>query len=151
MKLRCAIIDDAQLLFDWRNDIETRKQSRNTDSTSWENHLLWLAKSLKMTTRKLYVAEHKGVLVGTIRSDRNEDGTVELSWTVAPSHRGKGVGKAMVMQFVEQLHPEEKLIAIIRKGNISSEKIAEALGLRQEKLKISETDSGEQSLMLWRS
>lgn len=149
MHLHCATLDDAKLLFAWRNDFETRKQSKNTDEVSWENHILWLTNSLAMNTRKIYLAEHKGVLVGTVRSDKKEDGTVELSWTIAPSHRGKGLGKAMVMQFVKEVHPGEKLIAIIRKGNIPSEKIAQALGLHQTGPDLSETHLEKQPLIIW--
>jgi RimJ/RimL family protein N-acetyltransferase len=150
MNLRCATMDDAQLLLAWRNDAETRHQSGNSEEILWENHIAWLTQSLAMSTRQLYLAEYKGILVGTVRSDTNTDGSVELSWTVAPEQRGKGLGKAMVMQFVKQLHPGAKLIAIIRKGNISSEKIAQALGLHPENPKPSETQLAEQPLMIWR-
>lgn len=150
MHLRRATLDDAHLLFTWRNNLQTRLQSKNTDEIAWENHLSWLTQSLAMHSRKIYLAEHKGVLIGTVRSDKNEDGVVELSWTIAPEHRGKGLGKDMVMQFVKQMHPGEKLMAIIRKGNIPSEKIAEALGLQKEDPAISKNSLEDLSFIIWR-
>ena len=149
MNLRSATIDDAKVLLAWRNDLETRQQSRNHDEVSWDNHIAWLTQFLTMPNHKLYLAEHEGVLVGTVRSYKTEDGTVELSWTVAPAHRGKGLGKMMVMQFVRQVHPGEKLIATIRKGNISSEKIAQALGLHQESPESSEVNLEDHPIMIW--
>lgn len=149
MKLRRATLDDAELLLSWRNDPESRKQSTQKEEISPENHLAWLIKSLSMTDRKLYIAEHNDLPVGTVRSDIHEDGTVELSWSVAPSQRGKGVGKAMVAQFVKEIHPTGKLIAVIRKGNSASEKIAQALGLHQKGAKFPEEDSAEDPLMIW--
>ncbi len=77
----------------------------------------------------LYIAEEEGQAVATIRSDLSCDGVVELSWTVAPAHRGKGVGKKAVLQFVEELHKNKRLRATIKKGNKPSESIALSLGL----------------------
>jgi RimJ/RimL family protein N-acetyltransferase len=148
MDLRQATQDDAQILFLWRNDPETRSHSRNTKEISWENHLSWLKQTLSMTTRKLYLAEHKGELVGSVRSDKNDDGTVELSWIMAPSHRGKGLSKVMVKQFANHYHPKEKLIAVIQKGNLPSEKIAQALGLHPRD--VENQDAG-QLFIVWHS
>lgn len=121
-------MDDAQALFLWRNDPDTRRNSINTEPVAWEGHVAWLTKSLGMPTRKLYVAEVGGTPVGTVRAD-NENGIEELSWTVAPEARGKGFGKMMVLQFVQEKLRGEKIIARIKDGNPASAAIAKALGL----------------------
>jgi RimJ/RimL family protein N-acetyltransferase len=150
LSLRPATLKDAGRMFAWRNDPETRKQSQTEYELSMENHLEWLATSLAMPGRKLYIAEHEGAAVGTVRSDTGEDGTVELSWTVAPEERRKGFGKMMVMQFVKEMHPGAKFLASIRKGNIASEKIAQALGLHAAVPKFPDKEPIEHPLMLWR-
>lgn len=118
MKLRPATIEDAQILFDWRNDPLTRESSISTDPVAWDDHVRWLEASLSNPNRELLVAEIDGVPVGTVRLD---DG-VELSWTVAPSQRGKGIGKQMVSLV------ERGSIARIKRSNVASQRIAGAAG-----------------------
>lgn len=149
MKLRPATLDDAQVLFNWRNDLTTRKQSKHPEEVLWENHILWLTQSLLMSTRKIYMAEQEGALVSVVRSDRDEEGTIELSWTISSSYRGKGLGQSMVIQFVKELHPNEKLRAIVLKGNIPSEKIAEALGLHQNVPHLSKSKEEPEPFRIW--
>lgn len=150
MLLRRARIEDAQLLLSWRNDPETRLQSKSTEEISVEDHIQWLTKILKNSQIKLYIAEVNQIPVGTVRSNRDRDGTLELSWTVAPIHRGKGLGKIMVMQFVQKLHPRQKFIARIRKGNISSENIAKALGLQEDMSVVLKDNGDKHPFTLWR-
>lgn len=150
LSFRPTTLKDAELLLAWRNDPETRRQSRTSDELSLVNHIAWLTTSLAMPSRRLYIAEQDGTPVGTVRSDKREDGTVELSWTVAPRERGKGFGKAMVTQFAREIHPGERLVASIKKGNVASEKIAEALGLQQAEPEFPEEAENDHSMMLWR-
>ena len=151
LHLRPATLEDAETLLVWRNDSETRRNSRTIDEVAWEGHIMWLQKTLSgaIPTRMLYIALHDGTPVGTVRSDKGEDDMVELSWTIAPSARGKGFGKVMVTQFAAEIHPGKKLLASIRKGNIASEKIAQALGLHQAEPEFPD-DADEYPLMLWR-
>ncbi len=138
MNFRPATIEDARMLFDWRNDQQTRANSLTTDEVVWESHLQWLEKSLKNPHRKILIAEKDGVAIGTVRADgllgnpASDGGTVELSWTVAPSERGKGLGREMVVaaaeMFLSQISSGEQLVAKIKMQNTASIKIAEAAG-----------------------
>ncbi len=138
---------DAKILFDWRNDPLTRENSHNTDEVPWENHVAWLEKSLVSPTRTLYIAEAEGVPVGTVRADLH-NGARELSWTVAPEARGKGFGKAMVLQFVREILPGVRLIASVKKGNRASESIARALGLSPGEQEFPD-DTSPNPAILW--
>ena len=148
LHLRPATMDDAKMLFGWRNDPVTREASHNSDEVQWESHMEWLKKSLVSNTRILYIAEADGTPVGTMRADK-ENGEQEMSWTVAPEARGKGVGKQMVLQFVQEVLPGAKIVACIKHGNVASEKIAQALGLSPVKKKFSENTSPNPPI-LWR-
>lgn len=150
MKIRPATLDDSLILLTWRNDPETRQQSIHKEEILLESHIKWLAATLKMESRKLYLAEDQGVLIGSVRSDKNPDGTVELSWTIAPKERGKGYGETMVLLFAKEIHSGEKLMAFIRKGNLASEKIARALGLHPLESKFS-NQLDEPPIIIWRS
>ncbi len=123
LHLRPATLDDAKILFDWRNDSETRKHSGNQKEISWNEHLSWF--NSKPDSRLIYIAEVNGIPVGTIRANENE-----LSWTVAPEARGQNLGKAIVLQFVQEIFKEKNPFAVIEEGHIPSENIAKALGLK---------------------
>ena len=123
--LRPATMDDAQILFDWRNDYETRANSLNTVPVPWEDHCRWLKASLENPRRDLIIAEVEGVPVGTVRIDRGV-GT-EMSWTVSPARRVKGIGKAMVAKAC----PPGEVIAQIKAANLASQRIAEHAGFQK--------------------
>jgi hypothetical protein len=40
--IRKATIDDAPILFNWRNDELTRRLSKNTNVVKWNEHVVWL-------------------------------------------------------------------------------------------------------------
>ena len=149
--LRPVTIKDAELLLGWRNDPETRKQSRNTGEAELVGHIAWLTKSLTIPNHKLYIAEDGGIPVGTVRADEDTDGYTEVSYTVAPSARGKGYGKSMVVQFAEEQLKGKKLKAEIKKGgNEASEGIAKALDLKPTEERPSEDPNDPRPLVMWR-
>lgn len=139
-------MDDAERLFKWRNDPETRKNSRNTEPIDFKKHMEWLRASLENPQRKIYIAEDDGVSVGVVRSDLEGD-LVELSWTIAPEARGRGLGKEMLLQFRKEIIPHAKIRASVRKGNVASEKIAAALGLFPSD---PEKNFGEPPMIAWK-
>ena len=118
---RTVNMDDAELLLAWRNDSLTRKMSRTTDEVAPESHLDWLARSLEDNSRKIYIAEHNDEKVGVVRSDFS-NGIYEISWTIAPDYRGKGMGKAMVEQFIQDI--PGSVCAYIKPNNEASIQIA---------------------------
>ena len=124
--LRPANIQDADLLLEWRNDPETTKASHNTFEVLRDEHISWLSKTLKAPHRKLFIAEEDGVPVGTVRADFSE-GVWELSWTIAPSARGRGVAKRMVALLAQQVH--EPIRAEVKTENIASARVAEHAGM----------------------
>ena len=151
LSLQPVTLTDAELLLAWRNDPETRAQSRNTGEAELAEHIAWLTKSLMMPSRKLYIAEDAGTPVGTVRADDDTDGYTEVSYTVAPTQRGKGYGTRMVVQFRDEQLSGKKLKTEIKKGgNEASEKIAMALGLKPAEERPSEDPNDPRPLVLWR-
>lgn len=122
IQVRPARISDAELLFAWRNDESTRQASINVEPVAWEDHVRWLTASLANRNRRLLIAELEGVPVGTVRIDQGE--RTEISWTVSPGMRGKGVGKAIVSRSL----PHGEVTARIKHDNVASQKIAASAG-----------------------
>ena len=121
---------DIGLLFEWRNDPETRANSRNTGHVNLGEHTQWVRRSLMNPDRKLMIAKDgNGTPVATVRLDRCEDGSFELSWTVAPSQRGRGIGTAAIREFIGLLPRPIHLRAEVKVANLASLKIAERAGM----------------------
>ncbi len=127
--LRVATMEDADLLLAWRNDPTTRAASHNTAEISRSEHLAWLVATLDDPNRRLLIAEHRGVPVGTVRADLSA-GVWELSWTTAPQARGRGLTKQMVALLSRQI--SDPIRAEVKVGNIASARIAEHAGMQLE-------------------
>ena len=113
MKLRPATMVDAELLLEWRNDPLTREKSITTDPVPYDAHVQWLERSIASASRTLLVAEDAGVPVGTVRLDDGDP--PEISYTVAPDHRGKGYAEMLV-----RLAAPDHCEAEVKPGNKAS-------------------------------
>ena len=127
LKLRRATMKDLDILFDWRNNMQTRIASCNTADIKMGEHKRWLSNSIKNINRQLFIAEKDGIPVGTIRADLS-NGVYELSWTVSPDARKQGIGKQMVSSFINRI--KGLIIAEIKEDNIASKRIAEYVGMK---------------------
>jgi len=125
--LRPAEMTDCQTLLDWRNDLETRRNSLTMEVVGLAEHREWLSRALVEPSRQLLIATLSGWDVGTVRIDGFERER-ELSWTVSPDFRGRGLGRKMVCEVVRQLGPP--LRARVRVGNEASKRICRAAGFR---------------------
>lgn len=129
MKLRKATFDDWELLLNWRNDDNTRKNFHNTLEVDENIHKNWLRSVLLNTERPLFIVIENDCPVGMVRADFDRSSLVyELSWTVAPYARGRGIGCKMVMLLMNKLTGCKR--AEIKKDNLSSIKIAEFVGMK---------------------
>lgn len=126
ISLRPATLDDADILLEWRNEAMTRRASHNTAEISREEHLVWLEATLSNSKRKLFIALEESTAVGVMRVDLYES-DCELSWTVAPSARGRGVGKRMVALLASRI--EVPIRAEVKIDNEASKRIAEYAGM----------------------
>jgi len=129
LAFRAADLNDADILFHWKNDPLTRRASLDSREVGWEEHLDWIAGVLRDPKRKIELAffsDKPNELVGVVRFDSGGAET-ELSWTVAPQMRGRGIGKEMVKAAALR-RPGAALIARIKAGNSASEAIAVAAG-----------------------
>lgn len=130
LTLRPAALEDADRLLEWRNDPDTRSASHRSAPVLRDEHLAWLATTLADPDRRLYIAEEDGVPVGSVRADLR-GGCFELSWTMAPSARGRGVAKRVVALLASRI--AEPIWAEVKAGNLASARIAEHAGMRLDR------------------
>jgi RimJ/RimL family protein N-acetyltransferase len=128
LTLRYATLNDASILFDWRNDPVTRSNSINEDQVPWDVHVDWLTRSLSNARRLLFVGlDVLGHPIGTSRLDVNELMT-EISYTVAPAFRQTGLGHALIAETLKHVNGSVK--ATVKQDNHASRRILENAGFQ---------------------
>ncbi|WP_311257707.1 bifunctional UDP-2,4-diacetamido-2,4,6-trideoxy-beta-L-altropyranose hydrolase/GNAT family N-acetyltransferase [Microbacterium sp. WCS2018Hpa-9] len=127
---RPATIDDGQMLFEWRNDATVRLNSRSRGEIDWESHRDWLARSLDDPDRRLLMIESDGMPVATCRWDRRSEDEWEISITVAPESRGRGIAASAVNAAESTLTagPPVRLVAAVHRDNVASRRLFERAG-----------------------
>jgi RimJ/RimL family protein N-acetyltransferase len=129
--LRGLLDRDAAMLLRWRNDPETRRNSIRTEEVSQEEHAKWVQDRILIHTGSVLIADIDNVSVGVVRMDWNDsDDACDLSFTVAPEHRGKGYGFAMVARALEQIRGDVRVTALVKLSNEASRRIFEKLGFQ---------------------
>ncbi|MDF2562789.1 MAG: family N-acetyltransferase [Microbacterium sp.] len=132
LQLRPAAARDAGRLYRWRNDPVVRRQSRSTGPVSWAEHVAWLRASLIRPDRRLYIATWRSP-VGTVRFDALAPGEWEISVTVAPGERGRGLGSQMIDRALTAIASEGRLVkAELRDTNDASRSLFRRSGFVPE-------------------
>jgi RimJ/RimL family protein N-acetyltransferase len=106
-------MDDAGLLHRWANDPDTRRWSFTTDPIPWDVHIAWLEGALREGV--LLIGEDESGPVGSVRFDANG----EMSITVAPERRGRGLARQMLDSAL-QYSPARRVVAYVRPENEAS-------------------------------
>ena len=123
--LRDVLSKDSETLLRWRNDPETRRNSINTTEISPEEHAEWFAKMLGGQSRRNLIADVDGISIGVVRLDWSEHReSCDLSFMVAPEHRGKGYGFAIVEHAVRGMQ-DVRVCAEVKMSNVASRRIFE--------------------------
>ncbi len=102
--LRYATIEDAQDMLRWRNDPATRENSFSKEEIDLPSHIKWLQKKLTMDNCHIFILTDGKRNLGSIRVDVTDD-VGEISYMIAPEHRGRGYGKKLI-ELVEGTVPE---------------------------------------------
>ncbi|GAA1352251.1 bifunctional UDP-2,4-diacetamido-2,4,6-trideoxy-beta-L-altropyranose hydrolase/GNAT family N-acetyltransferase [Falsarthrobacter nasiphocae] len=129
---RRATIDDASVLFDWRNDPSVRAVSREKGELKWDSHVAWLKGTLARADRELWIVRRGGEPVGTLRFDELVPGEWEVSITVAPTSRGRGLAGVFLAEteraFARSRSGEVRLVAEMLEENAASRRLFESNG-----------------------
>lgn len=127
---RRATMEDAEVLFLWRNDLSTREASRSHTEIAWDSHVAWMTATLQRTDRLLLVVEQAGQPIGTVRWDHRSEEGWEASITLAPEARGRRLGIAVLRAGEAALHLPEaaRLLAVIHEDNEASCRLFKSAG-----------------------
>lgn len=123
IKVRKATMADAKPLWEWRNDPVTRAMFRDSEPVPWDQHLTWLTGVLADPERLLLIAESDGTPCATVRFDDQGNNVAEVSVTVAPEFRGRGVGTEALRQATALALQRWRIVLAHVKGeNVASRK-----------------------------
>jgi RimJ/RimL family protein N-acetyltransferase len=121
-------MDDAQRLFAWRDDPETRAASVHTGPLDWDLHVGWLERSLRRDDRVLLIGEIEGAALGVIRFDEVAPGEWEIGIMLDREARGRGVGGRLLRAGLARLGEERSYLARVREENERSRRLFEGAG-----------------------
>lgn len=134
--LKSVKAEDCDILFEWANDPETRKQSFNSNPIAYEDHVKWFDSKLQSPDSRIFILMCDDTPSGTIRLDRISDsGNFLISYSIAPSMRGKGLGKEILRLVIDEAEPGTIFEAYVKPENQASRRCFEALGFTEEKNK----------------
>jgi RimJ/RimL family protein N-acetyltransferase len=100
LTVRPANASDEEDLLRWRNDIESREQSRDSELISTETHNAWFNQILNSPNNYVYIATlSNGTKIGQVRFDRlaGEKSTFEVSISMAPEFRGRNLSVELLL------------------------------------------------------
>ena len=130
-------MEDALVLFQWKNDPETIANSITKRGVTMEEHMNWLQKVTDNPNRQLFIFEVNGEPVGQLRLDI-EGSMAEISYGLAAEYRGKGLGRVLLEQAeakVNELGIEE-LTAEVLSHNVASQKLFKKLGFEEKQQEV---------------
>lgn len=131
LTVRAATFEDAERMFDWRNDPAVRAVSRNAEAFGMADHLAWLRKTLASGMRQLFIGEIGGQPVGVIRFDRLADARREVSLYLDPTYLGLGLGPALLRAGEKAVGGAGGFAATVLPENPASSKLFAAAGYHE--------------------
>tara|TARA_E500000331_G_scaffold319255_1_gene331810 strand:- start:246 stop:698 length:453 start_codon:yes stop_codon:yes gene_type:complete len=127
MKIHNVKEIDSMLIWNWRNDIETRMMSRNSEIIKWEDHKLWLTNKLNDLEDKLYIFKEEQIPIGIVIFSKLNTNKFEISININPELRSKGYGNKLLMLALKKFEKdninEYTIIATIKKINKKSQSL----------------------------
>jgi RimJ/RimL family protein N-acetyltransferase len=134
--MRDVTFQDSEVLLEWRNLIDVRMSSRNSDLIPIETHSKWFNNRLKlMPNQPFWVFENSLGKIGFIRFDFNSTlKHYEISVLINPALRGKGFGKMVLHRAIESFlaqDSESNFFAEVHINNPSSKSLFLSCGFQE--------------------
>jgi RimJ/RimL family protein N-acetyltransferase len=124
LELRPAEPGDEGLLLGWANDPDTRAASRAHEPIPAADHHRWLERRLTTPDdARIWIGETDGVPIGVVRVERRAPDAFEVSITVAPDARGRGLARPLLetgIRAARTAFGPVTILADILPGNVAS-------------------------------
>lgn len=134
VELRPAVPGDETLLLSWANDPQTRAASRIHEPIDAADHHRWLEQRLATPDdARIWIGESDGAPFGVVRFERRAIDAFEVSITVAPDARGRGLARPLLEAGIgaaREAFGPVTVLADILPGNDASIRSFTAAGFR---------------------
>ncbi|AZV55552.1 GNAT family N-acetyltransferase [Clostridium sp. AWRP] len=117
------------LIYEWVNEDEVRKNSFDDNEIPYDQHVNWYFKKLKDPDCFIYLLADSNKNIGIVRIEKKGNENV-VSYSISKQFRGKGYGYKILEKLQDKLMKENKNIVLtgyVKKENIYSVKIFEKL------------------------
>jgi UDP-2,4-diacetamido-2,4,6-trideoxy-beta-L-altropyranose hydrolase len=134
LQLRLATSDDLLPLWRLANDAAVRQFSLSPDPITLEEHSAWFQAKLAREETAIWVFDFHGLILATVRYDRVDPQTAEVSLSVAPAFRRRGLGTKLLQRNLRLIRDRlgvKRLRAVVRQENVPSARIFVKTGFRQ--------------------
>lgn len=133
--IRRATMEDMDLIFQWANDEEERKNSFHSEMIPYETHCIWYKSRMESEDTFIYILMCEDIPVGQCRL-KTEGKEALISYSVDKAHRNKGYGKkllTLVYEEVKRTLPDiSEFVAEVKEENVPSQKVFSALGYTEK-------------------
>ena len=126
-ELRKFNLDESIFLNKLRNKKYVRENSINSKKIPLKKHHLWFRKFLINKKNKFYLIKYYKKNIGYIKIEHNKK-KFFVSWAILDQFRGKGITARFLKKVTN--NKKNKHVAIIKKNNLASMKVAEKSGFK---------------------
>ncbi len=120
LTFRTATIEDAYMIFTWRNLPEMIVLGRTQRPVKWEEHYRWFRRVLMSGNHVLLIVLLGREPIGQVRFDRLENRSCEVSIYLLTQYTGRGLGVKALKYACREAFTRmgvEEVIAVIREDN----------------------------------
>lgn len=120
VQVRRARVEDAALVYRWRNDPFLLARSGRPREVAWDEHLAWMGRTLGNPARLLLIAEVDGTPAGKVRFELLRPGEAVITAALVETFTGRGLGVEAIragVTEVTRLWGSLTLVAWVRADN----------------------------------
>jgi RimJ/RimL family protein N-acetyltransferase len=132
--LRKADFGDCDLLFDWANDDEVRRNSFNQNKILYGDHVVWFNKVMNSSKYMIFIFLSGSIPLGQVRIEI-ENGTAVISYSVDRKYRGKHLASKMLTLLENEVINSKlnisKLVGYVKFDNNISKKVFQDLNYNE--------------------
>ena len=119
-------LEKLKFIYYLRNSNYVKKNSRNRNSFTYDNHVKWVNKNL-IKKNKIFLIKENNINIGYINVIKEKKRNY-LSWTVKKTFQGRGYAKKALIRIMKK---EKNLFARIIYTNSKSIKLAKNCGMKK--------------------
>jgi len=140
--VREATMDDCDLLYNWVNDIDVRKNAFITDIIEYDIHINWLKSKLANKNTFMYICMEDDIPIGQFRIDKDIDKNIDkekkfgiIDFSVGNEFRNKGYG-ILILETIARIYKDgqffsDGLVGLVKIENIASQKAFRKTGFSE--------------------